>query len=109
MAPRNPALDDEKEALAVLRSLLGSATAWTAHLDPTAGGKRIDFLLESDSRKLAVEMKASSDVAAIQGALNQVEAYVRAQPDVIPVIATRFMGKVGRELCAEKGIGWFDL
>jgi hypothetical protein len=38
-----------------------------------------------------------------------VQRYCEAHPDEIPVVATLFMGPVGRDLCAAHGVGWFDL
>ncbi len=99
--------DEERRAIAALRSLLGTATKWRLTEAPRRGA--VDFLLENDSLKLAVEMKRSSDAAAIQKALHQVEEYRRAHPEVIPLVATSFMGPVGKQLCAERRVGWFDL
>ena len=108
MVPSNKTkTGEEKEALIALKSLLGVATDWRAIQE--LGEEGVDFILESDARQLAVGMKASSDATSIQRALAQLEQYRRLRADVIPLIATKFMGAVGKQICREARVGWYDL
>jgi hypothetical protein len=57
-----------------------------------------------------VECKATSDAAGVGSAIAQVKAYApRLRPKAVPVVAVPFMGEVGKRLCTEAGVSWFDL
>ena len=57
-----------------------------------------------------VECKTSSDAATIAGAVRNVKEQAEQMgKKAIPTIAVPFMGPVGRRLCEEAGVSWFDL
>lgn len=64
-----------------------------------------------DGRRILVESKSRSDAPSIRRALENLSRYRADHPthEFIPLIAVPFMGEVGRVLCADAQIGWFDL
>ncbi|GMV16711.1 MAG: hypothetical protein AMXMBFR56_49350 [Polyangiaceae bacterium] len=97
--PQTAAIDQAKK-------LLG---AWLDHPRfRVEEGERADLVVEDGALKLAVELKASAEAASVSSAVAQVKRYVEGQ-QVVPVVATPFMGDVGRRICDEAGISWFDL
>jgi len=95
------------DANRALLGFLGTASEWRLTEEPSAGG--VDFVLESTSRNLAVEVRRSSEVTSIRDALRALEEHRTAHPKSVPLVATLYMGPAGKALCAEKKIGWFDL
>ncbi len=100
----------ERDALARARRLLeewlgDSPTASTSTRD--AG---VDLLVNYGTRRLVVEVKGSAGAAVVGNAISQAKQYAAAiSRSAIPVIAVPFMGDVGRGLCDEAGVSWFDL
>jgi hypothetical protein len=69
-----------------------------------------DIVVEQGRLRLAIEVKGAGDSAAVGTAI--VQAKGRASqlgPKTLPVVAVPFMGEVGKKLCAEGGVSWFDL
>jgi len=101
----------ETQALADARTLLAS---WLAHprfraqkRGPDGGA---DLVVEEGDLRLVVELKWSADAASIGAAANQVKRYAAGLGRrTIPVVATSFMGDVGRRICDDAGTSWFDL
>jgi hypothetical protein len=59
---------------------------------------------------MAVEVKGAGDSAAVGTAIAAVKAGAsRLGAKVLPVVAVPFMGDVGKKLCADAGVSWFDL
>lgn len=76
------------------------------------GARAADFVLESaDGRRFLVEVKPRSDAPSVRSAVGILHRYQADHPAgaFIPLIAVPFMGEVGRRLCADARIGWFDL
>ncbi|MBK7586081.1 MAG: MarR family transcriptional regulator [Myxococcales bacterium] len=67
-----------------------------------------DLLVEDGALKLAVELKLSSEAASVSRAVAHAKRYAEGQ-QAVPVVATPFMGEVGKRICAEAGVSWFDL
>jgi hypothetical protein len=67
-----------------------------------------DLLVEDGALKLVVEFKANAEAASVSGAVAQAKRYAEGR-QVVPIVATPFMGDVGKRICAEAGISWFDL
>ena len=72
------------------------------------GDEEIDLLVKSDWGRLVVEFKGSAATASVRGAIEQVRRLASA-PHHIAVVAVPHMGEVGRRLCEEEGVSWFDL
>ena len=69
-----------------------------------------DMLIKTPGHTYVVELKQASSAAAIAFAAKQVRERTRQMhPPAIPLVAVPFMGDVGRRVCAEAGVGWFDL
>ena len=60
--------------------------------------------------RFVVEFKASGATAQVAAAIDVLRRVTAAgDGGEIPLVAVTFMGKVGRQLCEEAGIGWLDL
>ncbi len=107
--PQTPAKERaiEAQAAETLLELLGRGEARFLESEPQVGG--IDFAVAWQGLELAVEMKRSSEGGAIRDAIERLELYRRGHPNVVPVVATQFMGSVGKALCVERSMSWFDL
>lgn len=107
--PISPAKESALEARAAdaLVQLLGRGAK--RRPERGRGSAGVDFGVVWQGLELAVQVKRSSDALAIRGAIEQLEQYREHHPEVIAVVATEFMGTVGKELCTERGVGWFDL
>ncbi|MEO8905910.1 MAG: type IV toxin-antitoxin system AbiEi family antitoxin [Polyangiaceae bacterium] len=69
-----------------------------------------DFIVEQGRVALVVECKSTSEAATVGSAITQVLAYVkRVKGHAVPVVAVPFMGEVGKRLCSEADVCWFDL
>src|SRR5688572_28233702 len=69
-----------------------------------------DFVVEQGRTRLVVECKATSESAGVGLAIAQVKAIAsQVHRTAVPVVAVPFMGEVGKRLCAEAGVCWFDL
>jgi hypothetical protein len=72
--------------------------------------READLIVEQGDVRLVVEFKFSSDAASIGAAVDQVSAYAALLGrHSVPVVATSFMGDVGKRRCADAGVSWFDL
>lgn len=58
--------------------------------------------------RLVVEAKNAGDARTVGPALSQLASYAGRGGD-IPVLLVPFMGEVGKRLCAERDVSWFDL
>jgi hypothetical protein len=69
-----------------------------------------DLVVEQGSVRLAVELKGAGDSAAVGTAIAAAKVGAsRIGPKVLPVVAVPYMGDVGKKLCADAGVSWFDL
>jgi hypothetical protein len=97
----------EKEARALLESWLEHPRLKSARGPRDFG---VDLIVEDGSVRMAVEVKRSSDSAAVAAAIQAAtEGASRLGPKVLPVVAVPYMGDVGKKLCAAAGVSWFDL
>jgi hypothetical protein len=70
----------------------------------------VDLVVEDGPVRLAVEIKGSGSSATVGAAIAAARsAAAQLGKRVLPVIAVPFMGDVGKKLCAEAGVSWFDL
>lgn len=75
-----------------------------------AGQHPPDAVILAGNFRFVVEWQASGNTAAVTKAIHSLRHAVKAsQTDVIPLLATRFLGSAGRALCDEAQIGWLDL
>lgn len=93
----------------VLEELLKSAGQTSRLVAIESKEVGVDLLVESEGKQIAVEVKLTSDAAAVRESLDHLDRHRAAHPQAVPVLATRFMGPVGRDLCAARGVSWFDL
>lgn len=69
-----------------------------------------DLVVEQGRLRLVVECKGAGGAAVVGQAIDQIGRYAEALGrGTIPVVTVPFMGEVGKTLCAEAGISWFDL
>ncbi len=103
----------ERAALArarrLLREWLGEpAPSFTS--SPRIKDVEVDLLVQYGKRCLVVEYKGSGNAALVGAAIKVVQRHAAAvSRSSIPVVAVPFMGDVGRALCDEAGVSWFDL
>jgi hypothetical protein len=99
----------QKVALAEARNLL---SAWLDHPKFRTGTRDLgaDLVVEQGPLRLIVLLKRNSDAANIGAAVAQVKEYAgRVGKRGVPVVATLFMGNVGKQICDRAGVSWFDL
>ncbi len=100
MPPRQTAAIDQA------KKLLG---AWLDHPRFRVGARDgPDIVVEDGALEFAVELKASAEAATISRAVAQAKRSAEAQR-AVPVVAAPFMGELGKRICDEAGISWFDL
>ncbi len=69
-----------------------------------------DAVMEAGPFTFVVEWKGSSSAGSVAIAADQARRYARLfGQHAIPLVAVPFMGKVGRERCAEAVVAWMDL
>lgn len=95
----------EAEARALLASWLDTPKGRVHHL--VRGGA--DFVVEHENTSLIVECKGSSESARLAAAIQQVKSYAAQTRKAVPVVAVPFMGELGKKLCIEAGVSWFDV
>lgn len=77
---------------------------------PKLAGQHSNAVIVAGNSRFVVEWQASGNTAAVTKAIHSLRHAVRASPaDVIPVLATRFLGSAGQALCNEANLGWLDL
>jgi len=67
-----------------------------------------DLTFEFGSR-FVVEFRKSATSAPILCAAEKVRAMAGRLDGIVPLVAVPYMGEVGRKICLERGVGWFDL
>ena len=97
----------ERAAIADAQRLLAS---WLDHPHFKIQHEDADLVVEDGAVRLVVELKWGADAASIGRAVSQVKACaMRLGRRSVPVVATSFMGDVGKRICADAGTSWFDL
>lgn len=74
-----------------------------------AGSVQFDFVIDACGRSFAGKYKQSSDAASVAMALEQIQAAVRREERLIPLLLVPYMGTVGAQRCQNEGVGWIDL
>jgi hypothetical protein len=70
----------------------------------------LDAVIQVDDRVFAIEIKSSGRAAPISMAVKQLQHFLRSKnSEVIPIVVVPYMGEVGRRICKESEISWFDL
>ncbi len=98
----------EAEAQSVLLSLLGEGASLVAH-EPSGGGRRHPDFVVKAARTFVVEVKAAATASSVASAARQALEAGASVQDAVPLLAVPFMGPVGRRICDQLGVGWFDL
>ena len=98
----------ERQAESLLKAWLdGDARVEKA---PAGRDDGVDLVVRAGRSVLAVQVKVTSDSASIAPAVEDVR---RNAPSLgkmaVPVIVVPFMGEVGRRVCQQAGVSWFDL
>lgn len=87
--------------------LLGSEPNAVLVAKPIPG---VDLALQALGKLFVVTYKASSSIIPLKTAIEQLRKLsLPIDVQAVPVICVPFMGAVGRTVCEEAGIGWFDL
>jgi len=87
--------------------LLGSEPNAVLVAKPIPG---VDLALQALGKLFVVTYKASSSIIPLKTAIEQFRKLsLPIDVQAVPVICVPFMGAVGRTVCEEAGIGWFDL
>jgi hypothetical protein len=101
---------DERTALADSRRLL---TEWLGTTAPqfSRPTKDIsaDLVVAYGRHRMFVELKNATNSAAIGAAIEQIKQATRRRGNAVPVVAVPYMGDLGKRLCAEADVSWFDL
>ncbi len=70
----------------------------------------IDFEMRAAGQVFVVAFKKSTSAAPIAETVRQIlEIVKRERRSLVPVLAVPFMGNVGRRICAQADVNWFDL
>jgi hypothetical protein len=100
-------MQHEVQALAEARRLLSS---WLDHPSFRTEKDGADLVVHHGSLQLVVEVKRAAEAASVGAAVRQVKEHAaRLGRRTVPVVATSFMGDVGKRLCDDAGVSWFDL
>lgn len=98
-----------RRAEALLQSWL-SDEARFERPQPADGEAGADLIVHRGRLKLVVEVKRTVDAGRLKDAVEQTRAFARRMgANAVPVVVVPFMGPVGRRLCEEARISWFDL
>jgi hypothetical protein len=68
-----------------------------------------DLVVRYGPLRMLVELKAAGDAATVARAANQLKAHAAADSKALPVLGVPYMGEVGKALCSQAGISWYDL
>ncbi len=97
----------EHLAIEVLMDLLAIGPA---DLDVRLENNVEGLLVDTPDHIFLFGARASSDAASIAAGLLQLKKHAaHFRRKVVPLLVVPFMGEVGKRLCEEAGIGWFDL
>ena len=69
-----------------------------------------DLVISAVNKVFVIEVKATANAPGVLMATRQVQQYAAAiRRHSVPLVAVPFMGEVGRCICEQEGVGWFDL
>lgn len=106
-------IPSEQQALELVTQRLAELLD-TAHVDVHRETDRLpphaDGVVKAGPFTFVVEWKRSGTTSTVAQAIEQVRDYAaHMNGDVIPLVAVPFMGRAGRERCAERNVAWIDL
>ncbi len=91
-----------------LAGLLGVSLADLDVRSDDASGA--DFVVTGKHNTFVIEFHKSTSAAPIAAATKKVKDYAgRVRRRSSPLVVVPFMGDIGRKVCEEVGVGWFDL
>lgn len=74
-----------------------------------SGRYRPDLVLSGGGKTFVVEIKPSADAAQVAMAARQLHEFAKStRKKVVLLIMVPYMGDVGRRICDQEGISWFD-
>jgi Transcriptional regulator, AbiEi antitoxin, Type IV TA system len=101
---------DDHAALEETRRLL---TTWLGEPKPRFRAVKRDYgddiVVEHGRQRMLVEVKRSATSASIGAAIEQVKGAARREHKAVPILVVPYMGELGKRLCADAGVSWFDL
>lgn len=75
----------------------------------TAPESDVDLLISHGRQLFAIACKGNGDAASMAAATRKIRHYVaQRKKKAIPLVVVPYMGNVGRRVCAEEGVSWFD-
>ena len=93
-----------------LAELLGVPLADLKIRNSEAHDSGVDLIASNGRQSFIIECKMSGEAAPVGLAARRLRQYVEARNEAaIPLLAVPFMGEVGKRLCEEEGVSWFDL
>ena len=96
-----------REIPMLLRGWLGPSTEVVSEVQD--GANRLDLVVHHGEATFLVEVKGSDDIAGIDSARRQLEAYRSSWPGAVAVLAVPYMGPKAREFVSSQGLSWLDL
>lgn len=70
----------------------------------------VDFEIRAAGQVFVVAFKKTTSAAPIAATVRHILEIVKNdRRGLVPVVAVPFMGDVGRRICAQEGVNWFDL
>ena len=107
MGPRS---EHGRLAAKVPETLAGLLGVGLAELDVRADDASGADLVVTAGPTFVIEVNKSTSAAPIAAAAKKAQEYAARLPRrAVPLVAVPFMGEVGRKVCEEAGVGWFDL
>jgi hypothetical protein len=105
--PRLSETQAVRRAESLLREWLGDDADFERRPGPVPRG---DIFVRVGHRVLVVEVKLTMESASIAPLVEKAGAIASAVgKTAVPVVVVPFMGEVGRRVCNEAGVSWFDL
>lgn len=100
----------EEEVSVRLAELLGVLPAELKFKNTGTRDSGVDFVASNGDQYFVVECKTSGEAAPVGLAARRLRQFVEEwKKGAIPLVAVPFMGEVGKRLCEEAGVSWFDL
>jgi hypothetical protein len=97
----------EKEAQRLLEGWLGGDSLIERRAGRDAG---VDLTARMKGVTFAVEVKATAGLGSLRGAVRQILAYApKVARGAIPVVVVPYMTDMGKRLCKDAAVSWFDL
>ncbi len=99
-----------EEVSVKLAELLGVSAQKLKISNPADRDSGVDFVVSNGGQSFVIECKMSGEAAPVGLAARRLRQYVEGKKkSTVPLLAVPFMGEVGKRLCEEEGVSWFDL